>query len=205
VEALRTTGAVSVLLGMALTLCGADIVAGPATQTPSQTVAAGTVPAAGGPNPPTTVPDGGSPPVALEIPALGVRARVRPAGVRADGALEVPPSARDLGWWRDGARPGSRQGTVVVAGHVDTAEEGPGALFSLARLPLGSQVRVRSADGRTRVYRIAARRVHPKGRLPASVFTPLGPPRLALITCTGEFDHRSASYSHNLVAYATGG
>ncbi|MEU6038831.1 class F sortase [Actinomadura sp. NPDC047616] len=191
------------VLGTALTFCGAALVMRPAAKVTPQALDAGTVPpAAGGPASHSPAAGAGSPPVHLEIPALRVRARVRPVDVRPDGTLEVPPSARDLGWWRGGAAPGSATGTVVVAGHVDTAKEGPGALFELRGVRMGSQVNVRSTDGRTRNYRIVARRAYPKQRLPASVFAPDAPARLVLITCTGAFDRRAASYSHNLVVYA---
>ena len=38
------------------------------------------------------------------------------------GALDVPADPQVIGWWSAGPRPGSAAGTVVLAGHVDTAE-----------------------------------------------------------------------------------
>ncbi|HKG63633.1 MAG TPA: hypothetical protein VKB28_06190, partial [Solirubrobacteraceae bacterium] len=60
-----------------------------------------------------------SAPVRIEIPAIGVRARVVSLGLNADGTLRVPTRFRDAGWWAGGARPGER-GPAVVVGHVDS-------------------------------------------------------------------------------------
>lgn len=218
VAALRTAGIVSFLLGGGLTAYGAGVVAGLSPTTPPRTVDAGSVPPVfflPVTVPPVSVPARGPAgdrtsglgisPVELAIPALQVRAWVLPVGTRADGSLQVPPSARDLGWWRGSAAPGSPSGTVVIAGHVDTAQEGPGALFRLAEIPVGSRIHVRSRDGTTRTYRVAARRSYPKRNLPATVFAGSGSPRLVLITCGGTFDEHTRSYSDNIVAYATAG
>ena len=36
-----------------------------------------------------------------------------------------------VGWWRDGAAPGDESGTVLIAGHVDSAKDGAGAFYAL--------------------------------------------------------------------------
>ena len=77
---------------------------------------------------PTPTP---SPPTAIRIPALGVRAAVVPV-LAPGGALDVPADPQVIGWWSAGPRPGSAAGTVVLAGHVDTAERGLGAFAALA-------------------------------------------------------------------------
>jgi hypothetical protein len=206
--ALRTAGIASTLLGATLTVYGAGTLAGLNRTAPPPTVGVGAVPPVFAPDrtPPGPRAVGqGSPPVGLVIPALQLRTRVLPVGMGADGSLQVPSSARDLGWWRASASPGAGSGTVVITGHVDTAQEGPGALFRLAGIPMGSRIYVRSRDERVRTYRIAARRSYPKQSLPSTVFTGSGPPRLVLITCGGTFDDHTRSYSHNVVAYATAG
>jgi Sortase domain len=203
VAALRTAGITGVVSGAALTAYGACVIGIGAGSPPP--VDAGAVPS--GPVPGPAAPggspaDSGSPPVEMLIPALGVRARVLPVGLGTDGWLRVPPSGRDLGWWRASAAPGAGSGTVVVAGHVDTAREGPGALFRLATVPLGSRIHVRGRDGSVLTYRVAARRSYPKQTLPATVFADAGAPRLVLITCGGAFDERTRTYAENVVVYA---
>jgi len=136
----------------------------------------------------------------LEIPALKVSAPVQPVGILPDGTLGVPADPRVVGWWRQGAAPGE-EGTVVLDGHVDTAEAGPGALFYLDRLPMGSAVLVQTDRG-TFTYRVVGRRVYRKTALPASVFDQATTPRLVLVTCGGPFDRKTGHYADNVVVYA---
>ncbi|GAB2604422.1 hypothetical protein Aab01nite_78090 [Paractinoplanes abujensis] len=133
------------------------------------------------------------------IPGLKVDAPVDPAGVERGGELRIPADPARLGWWIGSARPGVSRGTVLIAGHVDTAEDGRGALYSLETLPMGARIEVRA--GRTTYeYRAVARRSFVKRQLPADVFSTATSPRLVLITCGGDF--RDGSYSHNVLVYA---
>ena len=138
-------------------------------------------------------------PVQVRIPTLQVAAPVDPAGVEADGELRIPADPARLGWWIGSARPGESRGTVLIAGHVDTAKAGRGALFRLETLAMGARIEVR-ADGRTQAYKAVARRSYVKRKLPADLFRTDTAPRLVLITCGGDFRH--GTYSHNVVVYA---
>jgi hypothetical protein len=138
-------------------------------------------------------------PQRLVIDRLGVAAAVDAVGVQG-GALDIPENPAQVGWWVGSAVPGDARGTVLIAGHVDTARAGKGALFQLERLPIGATVDVR-AGNRTFVYRAAARRSYPKQRLPDALFARTGPAQLALITCGGAF--HNGAYDHNVVVYAS--
>ena len=143
----------------------------------------------------------GATPRRLALPSLGVDVPIVPVAVQAGGGLTVPDDPHVLGWWHGGARPDSGQGSVVIDGHVDTAAEGPGALFSLRKLRPGDPVLL-STDHGSWHYLIAALRSYPKADLPAEVFTSTGPPRLVLITCGGAFNHKTRHYADNIIAYA---
>jgi hypothetical protein len=136
----------------------------------------------------------------LRVGRLRVDAPVQAVGVRRDGSLAVPDDPSRLGWWIGSALPGSDRGTVLVAGHVDTARDGRGALFALQTLAIGARVEIRAGD-RTVAYRVTARRSYDKTRLPARLFGADTPAQLALVTCGGEF--RDGSYDRNVVVYAT--
>ena len=143
-----------------------------------------------------------SPPVRLEIPALGVRAAVLPVHT-SDGVLGVPEDPHQLGWWAEGAQIGSRAGAVTIDGHVDSAAAGEGALFQIGTLRGGQTILVTTASGRTLRYAVTARRTYPKsGGLPAELLGTDGPARLVLITCGGPFDRASRSYLDNVVVVA---
>jgi len=142
------------------------------------------------------------PPSVLILPSLDVQAPVRPVSVDRSGRLGVPDDPRTLGWWSGGEAPGAAQGAVVLDGHVDSATRGLGALLELSRIRPGAPVLVRTARGREYRYRVAARRVEPRGSLPVGAFAPSGPPRLVLITCGGPFDRRARRYQDDIVVYA---
>lgn len=138
----------------------------------------------------------------LIVPVLQVQAPVEPVDVH-EGQLELPDDPADVGWWTGSALPGSSSGTVVMAGHVDSAAAGPGALFRLAALRPGDNVIVVLRDRRQLTYTVNARRIYRKiTGLPAELFAPAGPARLVLISCGGPFDKTTRSYRDNIVVFA---
>ena len=138
-------------------------------------------------------------PARITIPALHVDARVLP--VHAPDNTLIPPSdPMELGWWADGAKPGSRHGAVLVAGH--TVHNGDGALDPLGTLPRGSTVEVRTATGERLRYRAQTVRTYSKGSIAQQaqrLFSQRGPARLVLVTCT---DWDGTRYLSNTVVVA---
>lgn len=133
-------------------------------------------------------------PVRIELPTLGVRAPVVPVAVGHDGALAVPADPRVVGWWAGGGD------ALVLDGHVDTAAQGPGALFHLVDLGTGDTVELTGADGMVRRFTVTHVRAYAKTTLPPEVFQPAG--RLVIVTCGGRFDRHRLQYDDNIVAYA---
>jgi hypothetical protein len=184
--------------------------------------AAGALPTQSWPAPPTSTPDG-SPtratitagkdhvvalpdlsfePARLTIESMQVSAPVVPVAVGAGGGLTIPDDPATIGWWDGGAAPGSPVGTVLAAGHVDSARLGRGALFHLSQAPVGTTVTL-SADGHRQSYRVTARRLYLKKDLPwRSLFAQTLTPRLVLVTCGGEFDPATRHYTDNVVVVA---
>ncbi|QGV80576.1 class F sortase [Streptomyces ficellus] len=142
-----------------------------------------------------------SPPVSLGVPGHLRPTPVDPVTADRTGAMAVPESPARLGWWALGAPPGAARGTVLLAGHLDSAAEGAGPFEALHDVPLGARAHLTTADGRHHTYRIVARRTYAKEALPQDVFTPRGTPRLVLVTCTGTFDPATHAYAENLVLY----
>ena len=144
-------------------------------------------------------------PVGVRAPSIDVDAPVVPVGILPGDVMEIPDDVDDLGWYDPdglGVAPGQR-GTAVFAGHVDSRTQGRGALYELRDLAIGDPVEVVLADGTVQRWRVTAVRQYPKATLPYDeVFTWAGAPRLALITCGGEFDRTERSYLDNIVAYA---
>ncbi|MFF3320174.1 class F sortase [Streptomyces sp. NPDC003035] len=159
----------------------------------------GTLPAA------LSSPRSGNPSAAPVSVTVGgphrLHATVRPVTAAPGGDMSLPRDGDFAGWWAMGAPPGASRGTVLIAGHVDT-EEGLGAFAELHRLDVGARVEVRGADGRVHRYRVTARRTYDRTELPGDLFSADGPPRLALLTCAGDYDRSTGRYDDNLVLYA---
>ncbi len=144
----------------------------------------------------------------LVIPGLDVDAVVVAVGVRPDGsaAMAIPDDVSQVGWYRFGPRPGDGAGAVVLAGHVDGAGQGRGAMYRVRELGPGDPIQVSLADGRSVGYRVIAKETIVKKRLPVErLFARDGPPRLVLITCGGPFVKSLSSYRDNVVVIAEPG
>lgn len=121
-----------------------------------------------------------------------------------NGALTVPDDPQQVGWWVGSALPGSRSGTTVIDGHIDSATAGVGALIHLSDLVPGDRLSIVGSTGKTLDYDVSARRVYAKNAgLPPSLFTAGGPEHLLLISCGGPFDSARGSYEDNIVVFAT--
>jgi hypothetical protein len=143
------------------------------------------------------------PPVRLSVPARGIEAPVDPVGVEPAGEMTLPEDVDRVGWYRFGPAPGAAEGTVVVAGHVDDAEQGLGALAPLREAGPGDEVLVEDADGVVTRWQVVSRELVEKPGVPlGDLFSRSGPPRLAVVTCGGPFDPGMRSYRDNVVVVA---
>ena len=146
-----------------------------------------------------------SPPVAVSIPAIGVKSKLLHLGLNADGTLQVPSlttSAGEAAWYKYSVTPG-QTGTSVIEGHVDSYA-GPAVFFRLGALRPGNQVNVALADGVTAVFRVTGVREYPKDKFPAqAIYGQTDYAALRLITCGGDFDSATGHYLSSIVVYAT--
>jgi sortase (surface protein transpeptidase) len=166
------------------------------------TEALGTTPASPPRGATPAVPAEAPAPGRLTIPDLGVDAPVHPVGVAADGQMEIPADVARVGWYRFGPVPGN-PGNAVLAGHVDDAEQGLGALAALREVAVGTEVLVTDAAGVTSRWRVVSRQLIGKQALPTEdLFARTGPPRLVLVTCGGPFLAGTGHYRDNVVVVA---
>ena len=140
-------------------------------------------------------------PVRLAI-GSAVTAPVEPVGAGSDRELVVPERPWAVGWWVGSAPAGSARGSTLLAGHIDSASRGRGALAILPSLPLGTRIVLTDVYGAGHPYVVTARRSYHKTTLPADVLRTGTRPRLVLVTCGGPFDEAQHSYRDNIVVYA---
>jgi hypothetical protein len=143
-----------------------------------------------------------TPPTRVRLPGIDLSAPVRPVGVAADGQMELPRDPRVLGWYRFGAAPGSGEGAVVLAGHLDSVRFGLGPLVRLRDAEVGQAVLVRVAGRERLEYAVSAVRRFDRQALPSRLFARGGPERLHLITCGGAYLPDAGGYQQNLVVTA---
>jgi Sortase domain len=152
----------------------------------------------------------------LVIPALNVRAPLVPTGaVGAPGtaSLTIPADIHSVGWWdgmvQDGDRavhedapaPG-QPGVAVIAGHVDSAAAGPGALYDLKDLEPGDTIQISDSNNHMTTWIVdTTPDLTAKTELPAALWVTTGAPRLALVTCGGTFDTSSGHYRDNVIVW----
>ncbi len=115
---------------------------------------------------PTALPQPGPAPTRLQVPSLGIDAAVDAVGVEEDGSMVVPAEVDRVGWYRFGPEAGAAQGNTVIAGHVDTIAQGPGALFELRTVEVGAEVLVTDEAGTPHRYRVVGREKIEKPSLP---------------------------------------
>jgi Sortase domain len=142
-----------------------------------------------------------SPPMRVEIPAIGVSSPLVRLGLNRDGSMQVPGDFQVAGWFTGGPQPG-QLGPAVIAGHVDS-RTGPAVFHRLRDLQPGDQIRVVRADRRVVRFEVESLASYPKQALPDDqVFGATTAPALRLITCAGSFDRARDSYRDNLVVSA---
>ena len=146
---------------------------------------------------------GHGPPVRVTVQGVGISAPVVPVGIDRTGDVAIPEQVDTVGWYRWGPAPGAKSGSVVLVGHVDSAEQGEGAFFDLHGVAAGARITVTMRDHHRFVYRTVAREEFPKSSVPLdALFARTGAPRLTLITCGGSFDSAARSYRDNIVVTA---
>ena len=142
-------------------------------------------------------------PTHVRIASLGIDAPVAATGIDLkQGVLAVSSDIHRTAWWADGAAPGDPHGSIVIAGHVDSAKAGAGAFFSLKNARPGTIVALTTADGRTRTYRVTSVKTMLKAQLPTSIWSQKGSTHLVLVTCGGPFDAAAGHYRDNIVVNA---
>lgn len=152
----------------------------------------------------------------LVIPSIGANAPIISAGASGPdgGAFDVPTSVHVVGWW-DGlwnspsgsvqekvASPG-QSGVALLAGHIDSAVQGHGALYRLQQIKTGAPVTVYGAHGSVTHWKVTKLEIVAKSALPKSLFVNTGPSRLAVVSCGGPFDDATGHYLDNVIAWAS--
>jgi len=143
-----------------------------------------------------------SPPVRVDIPAVGLSARVVPVTLNRARQIEML-STSVAGWYRPrlAVRSLGAAGPIVLVGHVDTYL-GPAVFYRLTGVRRGEKVEVVRADGSRATFIISKITIVRKAAFPLkAVFRPTAEPAIRLITCAGFFDTSTRHYVDSLIVW----
>ncbi|MFD5509952.1 sortase domain-bontaining protein [Streptomyces sp. NPDC127051] len=145
-----------------------------------------------------------SKPTGMKIDAAGVDAK-KMVDLKVDpatGELGVPNADTDAdnpGWWTEGATPGEKGVSVLVA-HFDT-KHGPALMKDVKKIKLGDLIEVPREDGRTAKFKIREIEDVNKKDFPTDkVYGETRRPELRLLTCGGEI--KDGHRTNNVIFYA---
>ena len=137
----------------------------------------------------------------LVIPKLFINAPIEPVGVTASGEMATSQSLQRVAWWKDGTKPGDA-GSAVFAGHYGGPAE-TGIFRTADKLKAGDVIEVRSKSGQTLTYKVYNSARYKLADVPLQdLFNKKDGKYLNLVTCVGQWDAASSSYSDRLIVYA---
>ena len=139
-------------------------------------------------------------PVRLIIPSIKVNAFVEYVGLNSQGAMDVPSTTSDVGWYRLGPSPGEI-GNAVISGHFDGREGKFGVFNDLDKLNPGDKLYVTNDQGTTNTFVVRTTRIYDPGYADEVFFPNDYGTHLNLITCDGIWDDTKKSYSKRLVVF----
>ncbi len=140
----------------------------------------------------------------LQIPSLGVKARVLSLGLTATGAFDAPKNIFDTGWYTASSKPGVGAGAVLIDGH-STGLTKEGVFTRLGTLVAGQKIVITRGDGSVISYSVVKVQKLPKDQVDMSSLLLSQNPKkqgLNLITCSGSFNQRDFSFSERTLVYA---
>ena len=142
-------------------------------------------------------------PARLQIPSIGVNAKVEQVGKKADGSMGTPSNFTDVAWYAAGSAPG-QAGNAVIDGHVNNALTMAGVFQHLSQIALGDTITVVNASGTKMDFIVTNIEQYPVDSAPAaSIFATSGPSQLVLITCDGIWVPSEKSFDKRLVVFAS--
>jgi sortase (surface protein transpeptidase) len=142
-------------------------------------------------------------PMRLRIPKIGVDAFVQSVGFSPlrDGEMGVPTNFTDVGWYKEGVRPGEK-GSAVIDGHFNGKNVPKGVFYDLHTVAVGDSIFVDDAASTTHEFRVTRVRSYDHDAPTEDVFVgDSAGVYLNLITCAGEWIPEKKLYDTRTVVF----
>ena len=121
-------------------------------------------------------------------------------GLTQDKAMDAPKDPDKVGWYKLGPRPGEK-GNALVDGHVDWGGK-TRVFWGLRNLKPGDTITVTDADGKRHDFAVQWSKWYDANASVSDTFAQTDQTELTLVTCGGEFDHKTKQYLSRLVVRA---
>ena len=142
-------------------------------------------------------------PRVIDIPSIGVRARVLSVGLDSTGAIKTPNNVFDTAWYNGSSLPGD-PGASLIDGHV-SGWTTHGVFYSLKNVQTGASIQIERGDGQKLNYVVIKTMSYDANNVDmATVLSSAIPGRsgLNLITCSGSVVSGTSDFSQRLVVFA---
>ena len=141
----------------------------------------------------------GNYPARLVIPALRVNANIQSTTITKRGTMGTPTNFTDVAWYEYGVAPGS-QGEAIIDGHVDNGLGLAGVFKNLKNIENGADIFIVEQDGTKLHFEVTSITYYNYKNVPMQKFlTANGTPKLAFITCEGNWISGEKTYDQRLV------
>ncbi|MFA5248678.1 MAG: class F sortase [Patescibacteria group bacterium] len=140
-------------------------------------------------------------PVRLKIPAIKVDAAIEYVGLTLDGAMDTPKNQEDVAWFNLSPRPGEI-GSAIITGHYGWKNRKASAFDNLYKLRKGDKLYVEDDMGAIITFVVREnRRYDPDADATYILNSGDKKAHLNFITCEGDWDKTTKSYSKRLVVF----
>lgn len=139
----------------------------------------------------------------IEIPSLGVHARVLGMTVDKHNQLQAPYGIYDAGWYTGSAQPG-QPGAMLVDGHSGVGKV-RGIFHDISQFKPGEEIVITRGDGKKFTYAVVKAEVLDADKVNMAsllVSTDTAKPGLNLITCAGDQVPGTFTLKQRAVVYA---
>lgn len=140
----------------------------------------------------------------ISISSLGLEARVRRLGLDSKGAVGSPNNIFDVGWYDGSVRPGEKDGSSVLVGHVAGPSQ-QGIFWGLPKIEIDAIIVIEKGNGESIRYRVTKVDKLPAGDIDMTQYIKSDVPGthdLKLITIAGKYATLNEQYSGRLVVTA---
>ena len=141
----------------------------------------------------------------LQVPSLGIDARVKSLGVDSKNVVLAPTNIYDVGWYNESAKPGDSDanGAILLDGHVHGPTL-PGVFSKIQDLKTDDEIQIQRGDDQIFKYKVVKVQQFSAKTLDMRVALASVQPGTAglnLITCSGKYD-RVNGYSERTIVFA---